>query len=575
MNNPPEDPFASHRENTDLELDIISNTYRSIVDQTAFDDLLNSWKARLDKADGESAEKNSFSNAFLRQLAAADTTLDGLDVNSEDSPLERIVSEVAGPAVVLSPDLRVSAVNTEGTNILGARNGVFFDTALIDPASRSAFDELLRSARERGNLDQVILGINVDGRDAFHAEAFLVRLKQQSKPHIAIRTLELNWSDATSQKLRQAFGLSATEAEIGRLFFQTCNLNKIASLRHSSLNTVRTQMKTIQAKTGAANQADLIRLFSMVASRQLLEERGKLSKWRDPLGRETILELKGGRRIAWTWMGAEEGTPAVLLRGLGMGYLLARETETRLVQAGIKLYIPSRPGYGNSTLDNGLDVLDDNLMALRAFLDEVVQTRCVGIGMSDGIVPLLAEQEANPARFSALVAIGYTGILNRKAAARLPIAQVTMSRLAKQAPRLLELVAKLGHRMMQRHGVDWYLERAYKSMPLDLQTCRDPDTASLVRDACAHLLVQSHITFVRDMQLFHADVDTAIDRLTIPMHCLLPTEDGVFNLAEYQELHTRNALVSIEPVEGAADLLIYQKTNEVIRRVIDVIAANS
>jgi hypothetical protein len=39
--------------------------------------------------------------------------------------------------------------------------------------------------------------------------------------------------------------------------------------------------------------------------------------------------------------------------------------------------------------------------------------------------------------------------------------------------------------------------------------------------------------FVREMQMFHAPVDGAIDRLTIPMLRMVPTQDGLFDLAEY------------------------------------------
>jgi pimeloyl-ACP methyl ester carboxylesterase len=242
-----------------------------------------------------------------------------------------------------------------------------------------------------------------------------------------------------------------------------------------------------------------------------------------------------------------------------------------LSKAHIKLLIPSRPGYGNSSLHEDVSPLEDNRVLLQDFMDDLGLHNCVGVGLSDGIIPILAEQDLHPDRFSALVSVGFNGCLNRSAFKKLPVPQATLLRLGKYAPELLELIAKLGFRMMQKHGIDWYLERAHASTPLDLQICRSPETATLVRDACAHLAVQGTRTFVRDMQMFHAPVDSAIDRLAIPMRSLVPTEDGIFDLGEYQDLERRNRNITVIAVEQSADLLIYQQTEFILNHIIKVV----
>ncbi|WP_424943155.1 alpha/beta hydrolase [Aliiroseovarius crassostreae] len=559
---------------SNLDLEIVSDTFRSIVDQDAFDKLILNWNQKLnalETADGSWG--NRFASAFIAQLDAAGDTLDRLDVSDHSDPLERIVSEVAGPAIVLSPDLRVASINVEGINSFGTNTGAFFCEDRVDPASRKMFDAVVRAANQRGNAAQSVIHIIDQGQDdaAFPAEIFLSWLPNQPKPYIAIRTLELAWSSATSNRLKQAFDLTDAEVEVGRQFFQLCDLTLVAEKRGVSRHTVRTQMKTIMSKTGASSQADLIRLFAMVASRQLLETKGLRSTWRDPLDREKIIVTPEGRKIAWTWMGDPKGTPVIFLRGMAMGYLLPAQAEGLLTKARIKLLIPSRPGYGNSSLHEDLSPLEDNRTLLHDFMTALELKTCVGVGLSDGIIPILAEQDLHPDRFCALVSVGFNGCLNRAAFRKLPVPQATLLRLGKYAPDLLELIAKLGFRMMQKHGLDWYLERAHASTPLDLQTCRSPETATLVRDACAHLAVQGTRPFVRDMQMFHAPVDEAIDRLTIPMCSLVPTEDGLFDLREYQALETRNPNITVIPVENTADLLIYQQTEFILNHIIKTV----
>lgn len=569
---PDAQPEPTDQRTSDLDLEIVSDTFRSIVDQDAFDKLIVNWNQKLNVLDETAGSwGGQFASAFLKQLELAGDTLDKIDVNAHNDPLERIVSEVAGPAVVLSPDLRVASINVEGIDSFGTTSGAFFALDSVDPASRKAFDAIVRAANQRGNAAQTVVHILDQSKDrpAFHAEVFLVWLPNQPKPHIAIRTLELAWSTETSNKLKQAFDMTDAEVEVGRQFFQLCDLGAVAEQRGVSLHTVRTQMKTILSKTGAASQADLIRLFAMVASRQLLETRGLRSTWRDPLDREKIIVTPEGRKIAWTWMGDPKGKPVVFLRGMAMGYLLPAQAEALLADAGVKVFIPSRPGYGNSSLHEELPVLEDNRVLLHEFMKATGLKGCVGVGLSDGIIPILAEQDLHPDSFRAVVSVGFNGCLNRAAFRKLPVPQATLLRLGKHAPQLLELIAKLGFRMMQQYGLDWYLERAHASTPLDLQTCRNPETATLVRDACAHLAVQGTRTFVRDMQMFHAPVDGAIDRLAVPMRSLVPTEDGLFDLDEYLQLEKRNSNVTVIPVEQTADLLIYQQTEFILNHIIE------
>lgn len=71
--------------------------------------------------------------------------------------------------------------------------------------------------------------------------------------------------------------------------------------------------------------------------------------------------------------------------------------------------------------------------------------------------------------------------------------------------------------------------------------------------------------------MFHAPIDGAIDRLAISMCSLVPTEDGLFDLNEYQDLERRNQNVTVVPVEKAADLLIYQQTEFILNHIIKVV----
>ncbi|WP_419409576.1 hypothetical protein [Primorskyibacter sp. 2E107] len=67
--------------------------------------------------------------------------------------------------------------------------------------------------------------------------------------------------------------------------------------------------------------------------------------------------------------------------------------------------------------------------------------------------------------------------------------------------------------------------------------------------------------------MFHAPVDGAIDRLTIPMLSMVPTEDGLFDLYEYRQLEARSSRVTVLPVPDSADLMIYRQTDFIMDRI--------
>ncbi|MDK3019808.1 alpha/beta hydrolase [Pseudodonghicola flavimaris] len=562
-----------------IDLEIIATTYRSIVDQDAFEEMVASWRTKIDTLGPDKTLGRGISRQLFGQLTQARRTMETLDIPVENDPLKKAVTDVAGPAIVLSPNGRAAATNIAGERAFGVQEGAFLDPSVIAPSSAADYAALRRAAGGQGNAGHAILTIAPetgaeDTGGSFLAEAYLIQTHGQSEHYVAIRTLEVDWTERVADRLRQAFGLSAAEAEVARLFFQLRNLDQVAERRGVSRLTVRTQIKSIMAKAGAPTNVDLMRMLSMVANREVMEQRGEAPVWHDPLDRERRIRLDDGRVVAWTWMGAESGTPAVMLRGFPMTYILPAEAEERLRRAGVKLYALSRPGYGNSSLHQDLSARADNLAALRAFLDHEITGPCVGIGMSNGLVPLLEEQHANPDRFRALIAIGYTGVLDRSGIHRLQPIQQTMTRLAARAPWLVELMAKSGHRMMRHYGVDWYLERAYRTRPIDIRTCRDPNMVALIRNACAHLLKQGHGAFVRDLQLAVAEIDEVIEALTIPMLFLAPTEDGVFDVRRYRDLETRNPLIRVEPVPEAGELIFYQQSRLIVDRIIQAVQQN-
>jgi DNA-binding CsgD family transcriptional regulator len=64
------------------------------------------------------------------------------------------------------------------------------------------------------------------------------------------------------QILRELFGLTLAEAEVAQALMGGATKEAVATLRHSQVSTVRTQVRSILEKTGAANLRDLERILA-------------------------------------------------------------------------------------------------------------------------------------------------------------------------------------------------------------------------------------------------------------------------------------------------------------------------
>ena len=70
-------------------------------------------------------------------------------------------------------------------------------------------------------------------------------------------------------------------------------------------------------------------------------------EWADPTGRQKFLIRPDGRKLAYTWIGAETGREALFVHGELPLFYLPPESEAMLADVGVKLICVSMPGHGS------------------------------------------------------------------------------------------------------------------------------------------------------------------------------------------------------------------------------------
>jgi pimeloyl-ACP methyl ester carboxylesterase/DNA-binding CsgD family transcriptional regulator len=539
------------------DLDLVANSYRSMIDADSFDEMLVAWGRKLAHA-GLNDESLNFSAGARSQLATVEAILRQNAVEPARDPMSAAISEFASAAIVMTPERRVMTMNDQGEAKFGGRRGSINSLNWLDPSSVYDFDAICKSAKDRGNrLHCIVRILSEDKPHGFSlAEVFVLKIPGHDHGYVIVRSLDLDWSPAVPLMLGSAFGLTDTEVEICRLLYLYSDADQIAKERGTSRLTVRTQIKSILAKTNTPNKVDLIRLLAVLCARQA--KSGKVADWADPLQREQHLTLPNGGTVAWTWLGAQKGTPVLLVHGPSIGPYFSDKLDDWMNAANIRLIAVSRPGYGHSSSDISKSAIDEQISALRHLCTSLGLSGIVGVGIGCGIAPLLrmAVEADNP--FSRLVHFGNFLPLNKERIKHHPKVQQTFFRLAKQAPWALEMVVKLGFRVMLQKGIDWYLERAYSESAIDLATCRNPQFAPFVRNGCAHMMHQGARAFSRDLALVWEPMDRWLKDLDIPLAWYVGEHHGGFVPEETAMIASVVSQLEFEIIQDAGELLIYQ-----------------
>jgi pimeloyl-ACP methyl ester carboxylesterase/DNA-binding CsgD family transcriptional regulator len=550
-----------------IDIELVASSYRSMIDAEAFDLMMEAWGRRLDLEHSD-AQGLSLPDTTAKQIKTVSSLLNEVALEPAEDPMSAAIGEFASAAMVLSPEHRVLALNTQAMGTFQAERGRQNKLEWLDPSSLQDFKTISQSAKSGSNAQHAIVKVQDPDSLAVSklAEVYIFKVHGHVQDYLVVRLLDIPWSDGIGAVLMESFGLTESEANVCKLLYEVRDADLIAKARKSSLLTVRTQLKTILAKTNIDNRVELIRLLAMLCARQA--KKGSVAAWSDPLRREQILMRPCGRRFAYTWFGNKKGLPVLMIHGPSIGPYFSEQLDQQMSKAGIFLVAPSRPGYGNSDPNANLSTINEQVEALSWFCQAMGFKNAPAIGVGCGIAPLLKMSADDPKIFSRLLQLGYFLPLDAKRIARQPRVQQTFFGLSKKAPWILETVIKIGFKIMLKKGIDWYLERAYVESAIDLATCRDPERAPLVRNGCAHMMLQGPNAFSRDLALVWEPVQEWVAKVAVPVKWIVGIHHEGFLPDEAQEWADQFAQCELEVVPNSGELLIYQKPDFVAQKIV-------
>ncbi len=300
-------------------------------------------------------------------------------------------------------------------------------------------------ATDRTGRPDLLVRIYDDGA---RPHAALVRVAEDGR--IGLVRTPVHFDALVADLFRQNFKLSERELEVMGALVTGQSLSQIAGTQGKSVETVRSQVKSLASKLGARSQTEIIRMADTV-SHAAVQSTGPA---RDRASADTNrIDLPDGRMIEYAVDGPGDGMVMVFFHCVTWGRHWSDRAHAIATQAGYRTIRISRAGFGASTPNkiSGRALLMAHARDAARVLDAEGVTRCVvfaqGLGFPSAYQMGLLERD----RVIGLVGLDIPPpILKREDARNLKGVFKTGALAALIAPTTAKLVAGFAGRFVSR-----------------------------------------------------------------------------------------------------------------------------
>lgn len=278
----------------------------------------------------------------------------------------------------------------------------------FEPEARRGLDEAIESAASKkhgglahwqalsndGTTKHFLLVIARTAFPASLAQSFgLSQFGPEPLFAIAILTQDVA---TDSSHLRERLGLTKAEWRIAQALKSGVSANEAAEQLGISINTARTQVKSIFVKLGVSRQSELVSRLSM-AEKVSGKSTGTSVLGDRPAPARQFIELADGRRLAYRAYGKPNGVPVIAFHQWFSASMLPLPAAEAVEKSGLYIIVFDRPGFGQSApaKDYSLTRVTNDAIALA---DRLKLSRFRVWGMASGAAFALSLALNYPAR---------------------------------------------------------------------------------------------------------------------------------------------------------------------------------
>ncbi|MBW6416773.1 alpha/beta hydrolase [Celeribacter sp. PS-C1] len=476
-------------------------------------------------------------------------------------------------AILVDARFSVLAANGSTRSLFGVDVGASLGCAAMPEDTRATLLALVRKHLNQRTADNETADTLLELHRDNHARPTLLKLHVEILPQVGpvvlILSSELIWPEGFDAVLASAFALTPAEIAVIQRLIKSENIQEIAAARGRSVDTIRTQVKTILSKTDTRSQAELIRIVLMMMHMATAPGATRAQAVMDvarPAVQWMSMRLSDGRRMDYREFGATTGKP-ILVWPMDYGFThwpQAAEEQARAL--GLRVILPLRGGYGPSDTPPATGSLSEHYARDMAELVAHLNLGpCPHLALGVDVMFV--------AKFAALFPHLITGVFG--CGAVFPVTEPNqiacmdkwhrmILATARHTPRLLPFLIKAGFALAQKAGKDAFIRNIFADAPGDLALLDDPDT----REA---LLEGSHFTLSKDYNAADIFTRTTIEQMTmdwsqdlralarhVPVHFLHGTEDTEIPPEMLAQHAARYPEIKIETCDNAGRFVFFR-----------------
>ena len=383
----------------------------------------------------------------------------------------------------------------------------------------------------------------------------------------------LDWSPDLLDRIGRTLGLTTKETQVFAGFVNNLSQSQIAERNNRSLETVRSQSKSILRKTGCARMSEVVQIAAGLAYLQGRPDSDapKVTTplvWETPQKEMTLLPRPNSRQLAYYKRGAGRNR-VLFLHGFLQGPFFTNPFERALEEEHIQLICPSRPGFGYTSMSQSRSsyertALEDSI----ALLDHlgIEQTVLVCHQLSTNHAFRL--KAAIPDRIKAMVMISASPPIDDVYLKQMDTPTRIAAATARHTPSVLKLINEVGiHSYRRRGGPKAFLQSRYKSSEMDLATLEDPLLCQPQIDGVFHYIEQGSETLVRDAAASMADWSDLFVSDDCPQRWLHGAECTALNVATVRDIVQARVQAHYEIIPHTSTNLIHQKPELVVSAI--------
>lgn len=558
----------------DHRAEIVERLYDVAVDPIRLEELLEVWEDRAAPLRNSAIELDD--PEIEAHLARATVFLARYEAGLPDEGSRSVLEGIPRSAAFLSDGGGVIAgCNRAAAMAFGIAEAGAFAALPFEAEDRELLSGVIRRVAARKAEKVVTLRI----RSTVTGSPVILRVSPvegaAARPLALVISTELVWPEGFAITVQDAFGLTLAEVEIVRGVTLGLPLREIAEGRGRSLETVRTQVRSVLAKTETHSQSELVRVVLGLMDVALLpHSREAGAPPRGALETRPLREMRDpdGRRLTWIEFGDPQGTP-VLYMHLDFG--LTRwpaAAERSAFTRGLRVIVPVRAGYGRTeALARGNDHLAGVTRDYAAVLDHLGVRGAVAIPLGADLRFAMNLANQRPDLLRAIV--GAACQLPLQSAAqyeRMDKWQRFILANARYAPKVLPFLVQAGFSLARRLGKEAFFRQVNGGSAADMETFAKADVRAAVlegSDVCMARKWSAHAAFTAECIGSERDWSAVVRAVTVPVVMLQGDQDPQSPVQTIRELAADYPHLQVSFLPNTGQLLFFAEWPTVLEAV--------